>query len=116
MKLCTTPWLASAAVLLLAGCIHHEETVYQDVPRANVEFESDKAARIFYEALNEPSNKKERMESKTEVDIPIVFHDKRRVVSGPNTAFNRAVEICDANHDGRITEQEARVYAENKRN
>jgi hypothetical protein len=116
MKARTIQWLTAAVgVFLLTGCIHHEETVYRDEARANVAFENDTAARIFYEALNEPARKSERTESTTEVKLPVVFSDKRRVVSGPNHAFNRAVEICDSNHDGRITEQEARIYAENKR-
>jgi hypothetical protein len=107
---------AAGSTLLLAGCIHHEETVYRDAPRANVQFENDTAARIFYEALSQSPKKGDRTESKTEVELPLVFSDSRKVVSGPNTAFNRAVEICDSNHDGRITEQEARIYAESKHN
>src|SRR5690349_20423392 len=101
--------------LSLAGCIHHEETIYRDQARASVQFENDRAARIFYEALNEPAHKGERTESKTKVEFPLVFHDERKVVSGPNSLFNRAVDICDSNHDGLITEQEARIYAENRR-
>jgi hypothetical protein len=106
--------IAPGAALFLAGCIHHEETVYRDVPRASVTFENDTAARIFYEALTKPARKGERTESKTEIELPLVFSDKRRVVSGPNAAFNAAVDMCDSNHDGRITEQEARIYAENR--
>jgi hypothetical protein len=109
-------WLAAAGnALLLAGCIHHEETVYRDVARTSVEFENDKAARIFYEALNNSSSNKDRTESKTEVQLPLVFHDERRVVSGPNGAFNRAVDACDTNRDGRITEQEAQIFSDNRR-
>jgi len=104
----------AGTALLLVGCIHHEETVYRDEPRASVRFENDSAARIFYEALNKPGSKQDRSESKTKVDLPIVFHNERRVVSGPNGAFNRAVDICDSNHDGEITEQEARIYAQNR--
>jgi hypothetical protein len=101
--------------LLFAGCITHEETVYRDVSRTRVEFENDTAARIFYESLNKAEHQDGRTESKTEVELPFVFHDKRKVVSGPNTAFNKAVALCDSNQDGRITEQEARIFAENRR-
>jgi hypothetical protein len=107
--------VAIGTALMLSGCIHHEETVYRDVPRANIAFENDTAARIFYEAFNSHPQKGDRAESKTELELPLVFSDKRRVISGPNTAFNTAVDICDSNHDGRITEQEARIYAANKR-
>ena len=43
--------------LLLSGCITHKSVVYQDVERVKVEFESDAAARLFYETLsrNTPS-------------------------------------------------------------
>ena len=107
---------AFCGLLAFAGCIHHEETVYHDVSRTQVRFENDKAARIFYEAFNaRASNSKDRIESKTKIELPIVFHDERKVVSGPNAAFNRAVDICDSNHDGVVTQQEAQIFAENKR-
>jgi hypothetical protein len=32
-------------------------------------------------------------------------------VAGPNVKFNAAVAICDSNKDGKITEVEARIYA-----
>jgi hypothetical protein len=107
-------FILAGGVFLLAGCITHEETVYRDVPRRTVEFENDRAARIFYEALDNKAVKQGRAESKTEVDVPIVFHDKRRVVDGPNAAFNKAVEQCDTNGDGRITVQEAEIFAQNR--
>ena len=106
--------LFAAGGLLLAGCITHEETVYRDTERTRIEFENDTAARVFYEALSKPSNRDGRTESKTEVDLPFVLHDKRKVVSGPNAAFNKAVALCDSNQDGKITEQEARIFAENR--
>jgi hypothetical protein len=100
--------------LLLVGCIHHETTVYRDEPRVGVRFENDRAARIFYETFSKAGEKQERSESRTKVEVPVVFHNERRVVSGPNHAFNRSVEICDSNHDGEITEQEAQIYAQTK--
>ncbi len=106
--------LTVSAGLLASGCITHEETVYKDVPRAKVEFENDTAGRIFYEAL---SNMKSpgREESRTEVDIPVVFEHKHRVMSGgANMTFNDAVRECDTNQDAKITEQEARIFAERK--
>ena len=106
--------ITASSALLLAGCIHHEETVYRDAPRAKVDFENDRAARLFYETLNRGGGKNARAESKTEVDVPLVFHDKRRVVDGPNAAFNKAVEECDLNRDGKISEQEAQIFAESK--
>ena len=107
------PLAASAAcALVLAGCVTHESTVVRDTERTRVEFENESAARIFYEALSKAPCKDNRNESTTKFEIPIVFEHRRHVVTGSNTAFNRAVELCDSNKDGKITEGEARVFAE----
>jgi len=106
--------VALGSVLLLSGCITHEETVYRDVDRNKVEFASDTAARIFYEALSKPPPGGTPTESKTEVDVPVVFHHKRKVVAGPNVRFNEAVAECDTDRDGKITEFEAKVFAEHR--
>jgi hypothetical protein len=112
MKIPLATWLCCAGTgLLLAGCITHEETVYKDVERTPVEFENDTAARIFYEKLSHTPHKPSGTESRTEVELPLIFKDKRKVVSGSNGAFNHAVALCDTNRDGRITEKEARIFA-----
>src|SRR5581483_1260499 len=99
--------LAAVGAAALSGCITHESTVVRDVDRAPVQFENDAAARIFYETLSKMPAPRDRAESTTTIDIPVVFEHKRHVVTGPNTAFNRAVAACDTNKDGKITEQEA---------
>jgi hypothetical protein len=99
------------AAALSAGCISHHSTVYQEVPRASVQFESDAAARLFYETLSRNSSAKNRSESTTTFALPLVFEHERKVVPGRNVEFNEAVEICDSNHDGKITEDEAKIYA-----
>ena len=104
--------LALALAALNTGCISTEQTVYQDQERVKVEFENDTAGRLFYEALSKQQSRSGRSESKTEVSIPVVFDHKRRVVEGESVAFNRAVRRCDTNGDGRITELEARIFAE----
>ena len=105
-------WIITAAVgLLLSGCVTHEGTVYRDVERTKVEFENDTAARLFYETLSKTSGRG-HSESHTTVDVPFVFRDDTRIVSGRNTEFNEAVATCDSNHDGKITELEARIFAE----
>ena len=103
--------LALASCPALSGCITHDETVVKDVERTKVEFENETAARIFYEALSK-NQTAAKSESTTRVCIPVVFDTKRKVVSGPNAAFNKAVAICDSNHDGKITETEAKIFAE----
>ena len=104
--------LALAVAALNTGCISTEQTVYQDQERVKVEFENDTAGRLIYEALSKQQSQRGRSESKTEVSIPVVFDHKRRVVEGESVAFNRAVRRCDTNGDGRITELEARIFAE----
>jgi hypothetical protein len=106
MTACCTVWLA--------GCVTHESNVTRDVERTKVEFENDAAARLFYEALSQFPPEDTRKDSTTKFEIPILFEYKKHVVTGSNTTFNRAVELCDSNRDGKITEQEARIFAEQK--
>jgi hypothetical protein len=102
-------WLGMA--LIASGCITHRQTVYEDVERTRVEFESDAAARLFYETLSRRSGQGRHAESTTQVALPIVFSHERTVLPGKNVEFNQAVAICDSNRDERITETEARIYA-----
>jgi hypothetical protein len=101
----------AASGLLLSGCISHHSTVYKDVERTPVEFESDAAARLFYETMSKNSASRQHSESTTTIEIPIVFETKRTVLPGRNVEFNEAVALCDSNKDGRITETEAKIYA-----
>ncbi len=106
---------AGAALALFAagtGCISTEQTEYRDEPRVKVEFENETAGRLFYESLSKMHSGGSRTESRTEISIPIVFDHKQHVVTGDNTRFNEAVRRCDTNGDGRITEQEARIFAD----
>jgi hypothetical protein len=98
----------------LCGCISNEQTVYRDVERTKVEFENETAARIFYEALSKQPATNAKQESTTEVCIPVVFSHKRHVISGNNLIFNEAVKRCDTNQDGKITELEAKIFAEQR--
>ena len=102
---------ATALGLLLSGCITHNSVVYQDVERTKVEFESDAAARLFYETLSRNSANSKHSESTTTISIPIIFQNEQKVIPGRNVEFNDAVAACDSNKDGKITEAEARIYA-----
>jgi hypothetical protein len=101
---------AGGAALLLAGCIHHTETTYHDTERVKVQFETEKAGRLFYEALSKMPYH-EPAESHTEVFIPVLFENKYTVKTGENGKFNEAVRRCDTNKDGLITEAEAEIFA-----
>jgi hypothetical protein len=104
--------LSAVCGMFFCGCITHQTTVVQDPPRVRVEFENETAARIFYEALSQGHRDERQSETNTKVEIPILFEHTSKVVSGSNVAFNRAVELCDTNKDGKITEMEAKIYAE----
>lgn len=101
-----------AVLGLSSGCISTSRTEYRDEPRLKVEFENDSAGRLFYETLSKNAHRYNRSESNTEVSLPIVFETKHRVVEGESYAFNQAVRRCDTNGDGMITEQEAKIFAE----
>lgn len=113
MRLTNTIWCAALVLTgLTAGCITNEETIYKDEGRIPVSFENDKAARLFYEALSKHNTPQDRDRSTTEVHIPVVFKHKQTVIRGENSQFNNAVRQADTDHDGKITEQEARIYSE----
>ncbi len=104
--------LVALLSLVGAGCIHTKETVVKDDARTPISFENDAAARLFYEALVHDKKAKSHTESTVDVSLPVVFSHERKVVHGPNSAFNKAVAECDTNRDGRITESEARIFSE----
>ena len=103
--------LVPLCAALFVGCISNHETVYREVPRAKVEFESEKAGRVFYEALSKLKYHNGR-ESHTEFSIPVVFDHSRTVKTGEDEKFNEAVRRCDGNQDGKISEQEAAIFAD----
>ncbi|HZV34195.1 MAG TPA: hypothetical protein VFB72_06415 [Verrucomicrobiae bacterium] len=103
---------ALACALVLCGCIEQNETVYHNPDRVKVEFENETAARIFYETLSKYPGPANKRESNTSVEIPVIFEHHSKVVEGENVAFNEAVHQCDSNQDGKITELEAKIFAE----
>ena len=104
--------LATLAAIAATGCISHHETVYRDVERMPVSFENDTAARLFYEALEHRRKSHSGNETRTEFQIPVVFDHEVKTVTGPSVAFNEAVRVADTNRDGKITEQEARIFSD----
>jgi hypothetical protein len=98
--------LACAA---LTGCISSRSTSYSDVERTKVAFASERAGRLFYETLSRLPHQ-EREESTNQVSL-ILIDFERKVVSGPNRSFNSAVERCDTDKDGTITEEEAQIFS-----
>jgi hypothetical protein len=106
----------AAGVLLSAvglGCISHQETVRRDEQRLPISFETDAAARTFYEAVEKIRASSTPTESKTEFHIPVILSHEITTVNGPHQVFNESVRRADTNQDGKITEREARIFADN---
>jgi len=95
-----------------SGCISTSRTVRREEPRMQVEFENDTAGRLFYESLNHLRGHRGASESHSHVSLPIIFDHQTTTIEGESILFNEAVRQCDTNHDGRITESEARIFAE----
>ena len=110
-------FLPVAAGVLLGlgglGCISHQETVHRDGQRLPISFETDAAARTFYEAVEKVRASSRPTESKTEFHIPVIFSHKITTVNAPHQVFNESVRRADTNQDGTITEKEARIFADN---
>lgn len=103
-------WMIAATVgLLLSGCMTQQATVCRDGRRIRVEFENRTAARLFHEALRKMPDL-ERSEDHSTEEAPFGVRDDARIGSGRNSEFNDAVALCDFNHDGIITESEARIF------
>ena len=97
------------------GCISHQETVHRDGQRLPISFETDAAARTFYEAVEKVRASSRPTESKTEFHIPVIFSHKITTVNAPHQVFNESVRRADTNQDGKITEKEARIFADNNK-
>lgn len=106
----------AAGVLLGAvgwGCVSHQETVHRNEQRLPISFETDAAARTFYEAVEKVRASSTPTESKTEFHIPVILSHEITTVNGPHQVFNESVRRADTNQDGKITEKEARIFADN---
>ena len=95
-----------------SGCISTSRTVRREEPRMRVEFENDTAGRLFYESLSHLRGHHGASESHSHVSLPIIFDHQTTTIEGESILFNEAVRRCDTNHDGKITELEARIFSE----
>jgi hypothetical protein len=104
-------FLPALAGCLATGCVTHYTTV-KDEPRQTVQFASARAAQTFYEAyIRDHYVDAERDHANWSVDLETVPPYERRDLKTDNVLFNEAVQAADANHDGVISEAEARAYA-----
>jgi hypothetical protein len=106
----SVPALAcSLLACALSGCISSRSTTYTDVERTKIAFASERAGRLFYETLSKLPHE-QREESKNQVSL-VLIHLERKTITGANRTFNLAVERCDTDKDGTITEEEAQIFA-----
>jgi hypothetical protein len=90
---------------LMSGCVMY--TSIKDEPRQSVRFSSPEAAQTFYDAYLSVASPKGR----GSVVIYITLPYRHRIVSTDNVHFNSAVLLADSNHDGVISDDEARASA-----
>ena len=102
-----------AALVVLPACVHQESNVVKDSERAKVEFENEAAARNFFDGMQKGGFSTKQTTSTTKFELPIIFEYRKNVTSGANSGFNRAVQLCDSNKDGKITELESKIFLSN---
>jgi hypothetical protein len=98
---------AFTAVLafVACGCVTH--TTIKDAARNGIQFVTPLAAQTFYEAYLSASDPQGH--GSVEVYLPLPY--SHRTVSTDNVRFNSAAQVADSNHDGIISEEEARAFA-----
>jgi hypothetical protein len=98
--------IALSMLYFATGCV--TRTTVTDAPRKSVHFESAGGAQTFYDAYLTsayPSSSRGSLA----VGVPLPYY--HRTQTSENVHFNRAVESADGNHDGQISEDEARAYS-----
>lgn len=101
----TIPALIALLSCLTSGCV--TRITYKNEPRRGVRFSNVQAAQAFYEALLFANTPKGR--GVVSLGIPLPYG--HRTLSTANVRFNEAVQTADSNHDGIISESEARAFA-----
>lgn len=104
--------LFTAVSLLSSGCATRRAAEAAPAPRVRLEFETPQATQWFYQGLASqnaaPEQGAGRNGSRPEVMVRVAHSggSHRRV------SLREAVRECDLNHDGVISEAEARAFAE----
>ncbi len=104
-KMKTTHIIIPLLTCLTSGCVSHISI--KDEPRKNVRFSSPKAAQTFYDAYLSADSPKRSLSLGIFVPLPY----RHQTVSTDNVRFNSVVQKVDSNHDGVISDKEARAFA-----
>ncbi len=102
-------------MVMTSGCIHRHKLVDHRDPRVPIAFETDTAARLFYEKLESNRSFSTLNGTRTAITVPLFFEHEVTSVRGSHVDFNLAVQTCDTNQNGIITEQEARIFCNPKK-
>jgi hypothetical protein len=106
-----------ADVVFLAvcgGCV--STSTVKNESRATVRFASPTSAQVFYEAYITKIYTRPMGESFClEVGVPVRMPYEHREYLTDNVYFNAAVNAADTNHDGVISEEEAKRYRDSVR-
>jgi hypothetical protein len=103
----TIPAMIALLGSLTTGCVTY--TAVKDEPREGIRFSSPEAAQTFYDAYLSTFSPKGHGSVTIGEWPPLPY--RQRTVSTDNVRFNSAVQSVDSNHDGVISDDEARAYA-----
>lgn len=99
---------------LCVGCVSTSNV--RNEPRQAVRFESAVGAQVFYQAYIEKTYTRAMWEGPcVEIGLPLQPPYQHREFLTDNVYFNAAVRAADANHDGVISDGEARRYSDSIR-
>jgi Ca2+-binding EF-hand superfamily protein len=94
---------------LATSCVTY--TRFEDETRAKPRFASTAAAQVFYDAYASVDSPMGNGTISVSIAPPMPYWQTKKDTE--NKKFNAAIKIADANHDGNISEKEARAYAKN---
>jgi hypothetical protein len=107
-------FLALFSLTLCGGCV--TTTVTKDEPRTSVHFASADAASIFYNAYIVQNYTRIGATGRTleiGIDARLPYHHAEYRTD--NVLFNAAIATADSNHDGMISDDEAKRFSEKVR-
>ena len=112
MKTATIRHLSASALLccLSMGCVRY--TKINDEPRREVSFSSTPTAQTFYDAYAGVGSVKVKDGKKRSIKAYIWFPLPywQNTVKSENVKFNEAIQSADADHNGVVSQKEARAY------
>lgn len=106
---------ALVVCLPLAGCLithHQHKIVREDEPMRDVAFASDDA-RVEFDQVARDDDARLKEGGGSIVAIPFLLWWSTTTVKSPAAWYNDHISACDTDHDGQISEVEARAYASN---